>query len=288
MKPFSSGISVCLSVCTIILAASCVKSTPTTGGGSGSGSNPSNSSYLSSIKNNTPLAPIVDSFTYDNSNRLTTITIIANSSNSHLNGESTVTFSYSGSSTTPGSYIINNPDQNSSSHQLYYDGQNRITRDSTLDGTGLVTYWSYSNGNIISTTKSGSGEQMIDTLFFTNGNVTANHSYIANNAGTADTLLSSSQYTYTTIVNPCYHQAIAGTFGPLLNNLVIDGGFTDFVSGNAKSTATNSGFPGLHGLPQAQSTQTFDWTTDSKDRAATLKVTDPLIGTVGNLIFSYY
>ena len=294
MKPFFSSIAVCFSLCTIIFAASCVKSTPTppptTGGGSGSGSNPSNNSYLSSIRNNTPLAPVVDSFTYDNSNRLTKITIIANSPDSHLSGESTVTFSYSGTSTTPGSYIINNPDQNSSSHQLYYDGQNRITKDSTLDGTGLVTYWSYSNGNIVSVTKSGSSEQMIDTLFFNNGNVTTNHSYIANNAGTVDTLLSSSQYTYTTIVNPCYHQAMASTFGPLLNNLVIDGGFTDFVSVNAKSTETNSGFgfPGLHGLPQAQSTRTFDWTTDSKDRAASLKVTDPLIGTVGNLIFSYY
>jgi len=287
MKTFPFGISACLSLCTIILAASCVKSRPTTGGGSGS-SNPSNNSYLSSVLNNTPLAPIVDSFTYDNSNRLTKITIIANSSKSHLSGESTVTFSYSGSNPTPVSYIINNPNQSTSSHQLNYDGQNRITKDSTLDGTGLVTYWSYSNGNIVSATKSGSSEQMIDTLFFTNGNVTANHSYIANNAGTVDTLLSSSQYTYTTIVNPCYHQAIASTFGPLLNNLVIDGGFTDFVSGDAKSTATNSGFLGLDGLPAAQSTQTFDWTTDSKGRAAILKVTDSQIGTIGNLTFSYY
>jgi hypothetical protein len=289
MKPFLSVISVCLSLSAIILAVSCVKSTPATGGGSGSGSsNPSNNSYLSSIRNNTPLAQVVDSFTYDNSNRLTKITIAANSSNSHLSGESTVTFSYSGSSTTPGSYIINNPNQNSSSHQLYYDGQDRINKDSALDGTGLVTYWSYSSGNIVSTTISGSSEQMIDTLFFTNGNLTANHSYIANNTGTVDTLLSSTQYTYNSIVNPCYHQAIASTIGPLLNNLVIDGGFTDFVSGYAKSSVTNNPLPGLHGLPVAQSTQTLTWTTDSKDRAATLKVTDPQIGLVGNLIFSYY
>lgn len=288
MKPFPNGISVCLSICTMILAASCVKSTSPTVSGPET-TNPPNSSYLSSIKNNTPLATLVDSFTYDNSNRLTKITIIpTNSSNSHLSGESTVTFSYSGSNTTPVSYIINNPNQSTSSHQLNYDGQNRITKDSTLDGTGLVTYWSYSNGNIVSATKSGSSEQMIDTLFFTNGNVTANHSYIANNAGTADTMLSSSQYTYTTIVNPCYHQAIASTFGPLLNSLVIDGGFTDFVSGYAKSTATNSGFPGLQGLPPAQSTQTFDWTTDSKGRASILKVTDSQIGTIGNLTFTYY
>ena len=108
MKPFPTGISVCLSVSMMILAASCVKSaSPTSPGGGSGSSNPSNSSYLSSIKNNSQLLSLVDSFTYDNSNRLTKITIIGTDSFSdHSGGEPNVTFSYSGSGTTPASYTI--------------------------------------------------------------------------------------------------------------------------------------------------------------------------------------
>ena len=288
MKPFPSRILVCLSISVMTLAVSCVKSTSPIGGSPSS--NSSNNSYLSSIRNSSTISSLVDSFTYDSSNRLTEIMIIGSDpSGGNSGAEATVTFSYSGSTTFPASYTIKNPNQNSSFHQLSYDGQNRIIKDSAQDGTGLATYWSYPNGTIVSATKGGSNEQMIDTLFLSNGNVSATRLYIANNAGTADTLLDSIQYTYTTIVNPCYHQAIASTFGPLLSSLVIDGGSTDFISGNGISTATTSVSQGeLHGLPGTANTQTFTWTTDSKGRAATLKVTAPLIGTVGNLTFSYY
>jgi hypothetical protein len=285
MKPFSTGIIQCLGFSLLISLVSCVKSTSPVGtSGTSDSSNPSNSSYLSSIRSNSSLLPQVDSFTYDGSNRLMTIIVIATDSFSSSSGaEARVTFTYSGSNAIPASYTIDNPNGTNGLHQLYYDGQNRVIKDTALDGTGVATKWSYPNGNIVSIMGGASGEQTIDTLFFDNGNLTARHSYIANNAGTADTLLGSTQYTYTSIVNPCYHQAIAGTFGPLLNNLVIDGGYTDFVSGYGISTATISASSiGLHGLPSPESTQTFAWTTDSKGRAAILKVTDSQLGAVGN------
>jgi hypothetical protein len=276
MKPFASGILACLSIGLMTFAVSCVKNTtpPVGETGGNSSSDSSNGSYLSSIRSNSPLSSLEDSFVYDHSNRLTEIMVIGgDSSGVHPGATATVTFSYSGSSTAPASYTINNPNANSSLHQLSYDGQNRIAKDSALDGTELVTSWSYPNGNIASLTTGGSNDEMIDTLFLSKGNVVANHRYIVNAAGMTPTFLHSTQYTYTTIANPCYHPAIANTYGPLLSSLVIDGGFTDFISGNGISTADK---------------QTFTWTTDSKGRAATLKVSAPIIGTVANLTFSYY
>jgi hypothetical protein len=284
MKTFATGISLCLSMGLLIFFSSCVKSTtPISGSGSSESSgssDPSNTSYLSSIANNSLLS-VVDSFTYDASNRLTEIILVGSGAGA--------AFSYSGSSTIPASYLVNNSNGTSSLHQLYYDGQNRITKDTALDGTGVATYWSYPEGAIAAATSGDGGEQLIDTLWVDGGNVVARHSYIANLAGTADTLLDSIRYTYTTIVNPCYHSGVASTFGPLLNNLVLEGGFTDFVSGYAISTETTSALaPASHGLPGIASTETFTWTTDSKGRAATLKVSGAMASVVGSLTFTYY
>ena len=235
-------------------------------------------------------ASLVDSFTYDSINRLTAITVTGGGSSSNYSaGEAAVTLSYSGSNLFPGSYTLKNSNGSSSLHQLNYDGQNRIIEDTAMDGTGLATYWSSFDGNIVSVSLPGSGAKLIDTFFFQNGNVVAMHSYAINNAGAAETFLDSIQYTYTTVVNPCYHQAMASTYGPLLNNLAPEGGFTDFVSGYGISRATSSGPQiGSVKLPGAEITESFAWSTDSQGRAAALKVTeDSPQGTVGSLTFSY-
>ncbi|MBN9380401.1 MAG: hypothetical protein J0H74_06530 [Chitinophagaceae bacterium] len=303
MKPFPTGIAICLGISTMIFVASCTKSTtPPThpGGGTGPSNPPSNGNYLSSIRDGQS-SDLLDSFSYDNSNRLTKIVVYYGSGSGIINigsikidgsnpSTSTVTFSYAGNSTAPASYtVVNSFDQKSHLHQLQYDGQNRIIKDTALDNSGYATTWTYPNGNIAARLNSGSDGQILDTLFLTNGNITAQYTYLVGNTGRPDTVVNSTTSTYSSIVNPNYHQAIASTYGPLLSHIGINGGATDYVSVNGISTATEkSQIIGADKLPGATDAQTYTWTTDSKNRAATLKLTDSKIGDISNLKFSYY
>jgi YD repeat-containing protein len=301
MKPLPTGIAACLVISTMIFAASCTKSTTPRppGNGSGSSTPPANNNYLASITNG-QFSNQLDSFTYDNSNRLTkiistigsgTIKIGVGSINIDTTGPlgTTVTFFYSGSNTFPSSYTTVSFDLKSHLHQLYYDGQGRIIKDTALDNSGFVDTWSYPNGNIAAVLNSGTGGVIIDTLFFSNGNVTAQHLHEINTGEIADTVYTAITYTYSTIVNPNYHQAIASTYGPLLSYVAINGEFGDFISANVISTVSdNSQVIGLGKLPGGTDTETYTWTTDSKGRAATLKVTDKVAGAIANEKFSYY
>jgi hypothetical protein len=284
MKPIPFRISVCLCVSAIILAASCTKTTPPPGGGSGSGTpNPTNGNFLSSIRNSVSGISTLDSFTYDNSNRLISI-IVPN------NGGQTTTFTYSGSSPVPASYKITNSQSNEEDHQLWYDGQNRIIKDSTLSGSlgnaGNVTYYSYANGIIVAQTvgKNGpSAGQVVDSAFLSNGNVASLHTYEIGATGTPqDTVLDSVQFTYNSIVNPAFHQSIASTIGPLLTNV---GGF-DFVSGYGVTTAKS--WSKVGSLATTTNIQTYSWTLDSKGRGATETITDSKAGVVDSFSFNYY
>ena len=306
MKPLPFRISVCLSVSAIILAVSCTKTTPPPPGGSGGGTpNPTNGNFLSSISHHLVGIAVADSFTYDNSNRLISINV-PNSATAN-NGQLT-TFSYSGSNAVPASYTIKNTiaPNNQEIHQLWYDGQNRIVKDSTISGgalggvinagdttidinlsnAGNVTYYSYPNGNIVtlSTSKNGpSGGEIVDTFFLSNGNVASSHTYIIGAAGVPqDTVQDSSQYTYNSIVNPNFHQSVASTWGPLLTNLA---GY-DAVSGYGVNTATL--WSKVGNLPNTKTTQTYSWTLDSKGRGATETVTDARAGVLDNIKFNYY
>jgi hypothetical protein len=298
MKPILFRISVCLSVSAIILAVSCTKTTPPPPGGSGGPGtpNPSNGDFVSSIKQTVFGTSMTDSFTYDASNRLTSIVA--------SNGGPTTTFTYSGNSTVPASYTVSaqsalNISIPAQSHQLWYDGQNRIIKDSLMsggpqtDGTiinniGQVTYWSYPNGNIAQQTvgKGGPSQgQVVDTFFLNNGNIASKHSWLIGAAGSKDTVLDSVQYTYNSIVNPNFHQAVASTWGPLLYN----NSQFDFISGFAVNTSktTSKDVAGVNVLNN-QSSQTFSYTLDSKGRAATETITDPNAGTVDNITFTYF
>jgi hypothetical protein len=291
MKPSSFRISICLGVTAIILAVSCTKKVPPPSGGSGGGTpNPSNGNFVSLIKNTSGGVTTTDSFKYDNSKRLTSIIV--------LNGQtSTTTFTYSGSATFPSSYTVENSlvPNNPENHQLWYDGQNRIVKDSTLSGgnlggtnsnAGNVTYYSYPSGMIatLSVGKNGAaGGQVIDTFFLSNGNVVSAHLLSIGAAGDPQGTVSESiQVTYNSIVNPQFHQAVSSTWGPLLTTL---GGY-DAVSGYAENTATT--WTTVPGLPTIKSTDTASWTVDGKGRGATEVVTDDKGLVVDNFAFTYF
>jgi hypothetical protein len=280
MRLFISGLFLCLGL--MIITGSCKKSS--------SGANkPTNSYYVSSIKNYSPQSLVIDSFIYDGANRLTVYSQIDydTTSGSPTYGEIDCYFSYSGTSPTPYGYTIGG---NAEVHQLSYDGQNRISKDtatSTLSGQGYVTYYSYPANAIVSTVYFAGGflDNQIDTNWISNGNISMEHIYFPNNAGTEDSLEAALQVGYISLLNPLYHAEIATTFGPILDNLTFDGfggGYTSSVSANAPNKLSGLGLPG--GLAIS-----YTWTTDSKGRGATYTVTAPGLGAgSANIVFTYY
>jgi hypothetical protein len=266
-----------------LLIGSCKKS--------GSGSNkPSNSSYLSSVNIRSSQTQVIDSFTYDNAHRLTVFAQFKfdTTSGSPLADGLIATFAYTGNSQVADSYTFTqlSSGTNSDLHQLSYDGQNRIVKDTSLSGSGYVNYFSYSGNNIVSRLlfDGTAGNNQIDTVFLSNGNISSQHFYYPNNAGTADSLSGAPQYGYSSSLNPLYHSEIAGTTGPLLNLLAYDGygGFNDFLSPDAVNKTWNLG----NGLP-AGTVFNFNLSADSKGRVALMTINATGIGST-TIAFNYY
>ena len=94
-----------------------------------------------------------------------------------------------GSSAPPSSYT-NNLTGTTELHQLTYDAQGRIVKDSSLGSSGWVIYFSYPANEIaITALYDGTiANSIVDTLFLSNGNIGSAHTYGPNNAGTADSL----------------------------------------------------------------------------------------------------
>ena len=263
----------------VLLMASCKKS--------GSGNNTSsNDYYVSSESLYSYPTRVVDSFTYDNTHRLTVFAQYKydTTSGSPQSDGLITTFSYSGSSQVPASYTLTQLSNGPAGdvHQLSYDGQKRIIKDTSVSGSGYVNYFSYPGSNIVSRLlfDGTAADDQVDTVFFTNGNVTSQHIYYPNDAGTADSLSGSPGYGYSTSVNPLYHSGIAGTTGVLLNLLAYDGfgGSVDFLSANALNMASNLG----DGLPPG-TVLNFTVVPDSKGRVVLLT-----LGGVFNISFNYY
>jgi hypothetical protein len=253
----------------LLLAGACKKS--------GSGDNkPNNPAYASSIRTSSSQSQIVDSFTYDAAHRLVIFAQydLDTTSGTPLQASLIATFAYANSSQTPYAYTFEQQTPAGSAsayHQLFYDGGYRIIKDSSLDGSGFVTYFSYPGNNIASRVVFGNpDDHQIDTQFVNNGNITAERIYYPNDAGTADSLEASLQFGYSSLINPAYHAVTASSIGPLLHILTYDGfgGYSDYISANALSKLS-----GL-GLPSGQYIS-FAWTADSKGRAGKAAVSLP-------------
>jgi hypothetical protein len=266
-----------------LLIGSCKKS--------GSGNNkPSNSSYLSSASLRSSQTQVIDSFTYDNTHRLIVFAQYKydTTSGSPVADGLIATFSYTGNSPVADHYtfVQLSSGANSDVHQLSYDGQNRILKDTSLSGSGYVTYFSYPGNNIVSRLlfDGTASNNQIDTVFLSNGNVSSQHIYYPNNAGTADSLSGSPQYGYSSSLNPLYHSEIVGTTGPLLNLLAYDGygGFNDFLSPDAINKAWNLG----NGLPVG-TVLNFNLIADSKSRVALITISS-IGGGSASITFNYY
>jgi len=172
-------------------------------------------------------------------------------------------FSFSGNSTVPSSYTLSfmttGPNNPIEKHALYYDIQNRIVKDSFLNGainSTVVTSYRYDSNLIISDefvkTSTGLVNSITDTVFMSaSGNVTHFGFYnLSSNYG------GQHLYTYSSNLNPCYDKTLAESLGPWLERVTDE----DFISKNSYNTiTTDDWFSPLM-------TSSFSWTTDTKGR----------------------
>ncbi|PWT71251.1 MAG: hypothetical protein C5B59_18595 [Bacteroidetes bacterium] len=221
---------------------------------SASGSSNSSTTLLSSARFYTHSNQIVDSFSYDSAKRLVRFAQHGyDTSAGYPVQDSIITeFSFPTNHSLPDSYTYLDGRQGIPvHHQLFYDAQNRIIKDTSASGTGFVTYYSYSENTIVSTVlfegSNNPGDYQIDTMFMSNGDIQREHIYYPNLSGTGDSLSANLFLGYSAYPNPGYQSSISQSVGPLLFILTYDGygGFTDFISRNLLNKLAGSG----SGLP---------------------------------------
>jgi hypothetical protein len=271
-----------LFLCIGLFALSCHKD------GSNNGSGASSNDYLSSVTSSSPKTRYVDSFSYDDSHRLTAFAqyVYDTSSGYSVSYSSRISFTLPGSGATPSAYTYSDDQVTADPHKLFYDAQGRIIKDTSLSGSKFVTYYSYPGSNIaITVLFDGTPmNNQIDTLFLGNGNINAQHTYYPNDAMTADSLAGSLKFGYNQIANPAYHADISSAIGPLLHILQSDG-YSDFVDPISQK-ALNSVAGMAEGLP-ANSAFSYNLNTDSKGRLSLVTSNAP--GAAGSMIlYRYY
>lgn len=232
------------------MLASCTKSNT-------SGSQQTNNSSLSSsIRDYGPQSQLIDSFTYDSNHRVATLAFYAfdTTSGSPAADSQFVQFSFGPNATLPASYTRTDAGYGISNevHELSFDAQNRITKDTS--SSGFAAYFSYPGNNIAITVIFGRGSQnyLIDTMFLSGGNVYKEHIYLPNSAGTADSLNAAPIYNFASYANPAYNAELSSAVGPLLYvcSLNAYAGYGDFISKNIvdKVSGIGDGIPLVGGL----------------------------------------
>jgi hypothetical protein len=270
-----------LLILALFLIFSCKKSN------SGGNSTTATSTYLSSAVSWSPQQKIVDSFSYDSLHRLTQFSQLTydTTSGSAQYYSSNVEFTYQDNATSPTRYVYSDTllGDYSDIHILSYDGQGRIVKDTSYSGSDYVAYYSYPNNNPASTVlfEGTIDDNLIDTLFLTNGNISSEHVYNSDVPGQPDVLDGDVQYGFSSTANPAYHSAITSSIGPLLATLEINGfgGFVDFISKNAVNKLSGI----ADGLPPG-TVLNYTLTNDSKGRLSQMA----FVGASGGIVFHYY
>jgi hypothetical protein len=268
----------------LILLFSCSKSGNT---------NNSNSSLLVSVTEYQS-APIITktvrNFSYDQNQQLGAVhthTYDTLGGQAYLDS-SLITYPSSSPTTPPASYDILwvmgsvNPVQSATEHHLlYYDGQNRIVKDSISGKTNIsnspnsyTTNFIYGNSNIIAQYlyQNPSGPDInsmvaLDTFTIVSGNLGNTIQY---NVQPGDTsFYRSDSYLFSNSKNPLYESTLANRLGAVLrfNNI------GDFISPYLMSQWTMN-------MGGNQFTRNYNWVTDSLGRVTQGFGTDKVSGQV--------
>lgn len=276
------GLTFFLSTIILLLIISCKKSN--------SGNNSTASAYyVSSAISTTPQQQIIDSFRYDSTHRLDSfmITVYDTTSGNPQYNNMTLQFIYEGSNTYPSYYYLYDAALGNSAgdyHLLSYDAHNRISKDTSLSGSGYVAYDTYPGNNLASTVlwEGTLQDNLIDTLYMAGGNMSSEVVYDSEIPGQPDVQQGDIHFSFASTANPCYHETIANSIGPLLFIASVNGqgDFVEFNSKNAYEAAT--------GTQQGGPNVSFKYTlvNDSKGRLS--RVTGVAAGVSGTIIYNYY
>lgn len=255
-----------LAACVVLALAACKKNS------GGSGSNTQTSGYLASVRIGSPGQLLVDTFSYNPGHHLVRFAEYISGSGVSQADSAFFEFAFTNDTTLPSGYTYR-ADGITDPHNLYYDANKRIVKDTSLSGTGYVAYYSYPNGNPACTVLfDGTAlNNQIDTLYLSGGNISHLKTYFPNDAGTADSLEGNVQYTFGPQANPAYQAGLSESLGHLLYTLSFDtfGGYEDFISKNILQSAVGVGVPGIN----------FTATTDASGRVTELNAAGLPAGT---------
>ncbi len=275
-----------LSVLSLILFFSCSKSGNT---------NNSNGSLLVSVteyQSAPVITKTVRNFSYDQNQELGAVhthTYDTSGGQAYLDS-SLITYPSSSATTPPASYDIvwlvgtTIPATGATEHHLlYYDGQDRIIKDSTSSKTVIsntnpnlfTTYFIYNNSTIVAQYLYPDPNHpgfnlmnMLDTFSLFNGNLANSVQY---SVAVGDTsILETDAYSFSNSKNPLYESMLANRLGAALrfNNI------GDFISPYLMSQWTmNMG-------GNNQFTRNYNWVTDSLGRVVQGFGTDKISGQV--------
>jgi len=261
----------------VLVFSSCHKSETSNGG------NPVNNSYLASARSFAPGYLTVDSFIYDASHNVAKfVQYQVDSANSRTDTIYT-NFTYSGSSTLPTGYTTTYSSGIPDPHQLTFDGQGRIMKDTSLNGYGFVTYFTYPGNYIISETlyQGAVTDASVDTLTVSNGDVTGEKVW-GTNQGSWEKQIDFS-FVRASAANPGYKDHIASTIGPLL--YVLDSynysAYGDYTSRTviSKLSGTAWGIPG---------SITYNASLDGSGRVSAITPTGIGVPAGTTTMFTYY
>jgi len=241
-----------------------------------------NDSYLSSVRIITPNSLLIDSFTYNDQNKVARFEQIATDGTD--TATVTVDFHFSGSNPLPDTYSANLNGSSVEPHQLTYDGQGGITKETSTGGSHLVTYYSYSGNYVICKVLFDGtvNNAQFDTLVVTGGNITGEKVWNVDNGSVekqGDLILG-----HATAANPGYKAEVANSVGPLLYVLSIYnfGGYGDYIS---KGVMNKIGGV-AEGLPPGG--YSYNVSTDAKGRVSTLTPVGAGVPAGVKTVFNYY
>jgi len=185
---------------------------------------------------------IKDSFEYDTANHLARLLQYEYDSidfPSPVADSEVITFIITGNG-LPSSYHFTHQAVNRI-HQLFYNSQNQIIKD-TSSPSGYVAYYTYPNNNVAANIlfDGTTADSRIDDLYFSSKNEDSIHVYVPGSDGTADSLITDQLYGFSSYANPAYYPAISNTVGPLLYVITQDFTGEDFGNISAPITDFNS------------------------------------------------
>jgi len=256
--------------------------------GSGDDGKPVNDSYLASARIIAPQSTTVDSFIYDANHRVTKFMVWLEDPTNQASDTTFISFSTVSGNLLPDHLTIAVSDDLSllDHHQLIYDGQGRITKDTSLSGTGFVSYYSYSGNYIICRVLfNGAIDNYvsIDTLVMKDGNMVGQKLWTINQG-----VLEQQKnvvFDRGTAANPAYKADIASSVGPLLYILSVYNyrGFSDFLSRYVVKgiSGVADGLPGGAGL-------SYSVSIDGSGRVAATSLDGSSVLSGVKTVFTYY